>query len=141
MTTGTVQQPLPRGEESGDRGEESGDVHVLLAHLAREAGSDPAAPEAGERFLQLTGDLLYRSGEAHFQRVLVPVMGAVIASRGGFGAEDFHAWLTGIGVDPLEAEEVFRRLDAAGPGPLASGDLLAAIRDYHFGSLSFELLG
>jgi hypothetical protein len=130
------------------RGAEPFGGHVfdgLFTHLTQEAGADESP--AGGRFLEVTGELLYQSGEAHFARVLRPVLTKVISlcgenTDGRIAAEEFRAWLTGIGVAPVEARNVVRgAVNGGGGGPLSVEELLAAVRAYHFGRLDVELLG
>ena len=135
MVSGTKSRPLRKGSGA--------DVDGMVAHLAQEAGVGAGEALAGEHFLRVAGDLLYRRGEAHFNRVLGPLLRAVLHGEGFDGridAEGFQAWMTGIGVDPTEAKDVCYRVPGGGEGALSPTELLAAVRAHHFGKLATELL-
>ncbi|NSC24382.1 EF-hand domain-containing protein [Streptomyces albus subsp. chlorinus] len=118
----------------------------LFDYLAREAGVGPEGQLTKDQFLQVTGDLIFQSGEANFNRVLGPVVKAIIGicdknADGQINAEEFEAWLGGIGVNRAEAKEAFQQVDTDNDGELSLEELLAAVREYHFGRLDVELLG
>ncbi|MGY1438934.1 EF-hand domain-containing protein [Streptomyces reniochalinae] len=118
----------------------------LFDYLAREAGVGATGAVTREQFLQVTGDLIFRAGEASFNRVLGPVVKGIIGicdkdADGQINAEEFQAWLAGVGVNRAEAKEAFQQVDTNGDGQLSLEELLAAVREYHFGRLDVELLG
>lgn len=118
----------------------------LFDYLAREAGAGPSGTLTKEQFLQVTGNLIFQGGEANFNRVLGPVVKAIIGicdknGDGQINAEEFEAWLAGIGVNRTEAKEAFQQVDSNSDGELSLEELLAAVREYHFGRLDVELLG
>ena len=137
MATGVAGGPPPKRPGKGLDG--------MVAHLAQEAGVGTGVPIGEDQFLRLTGDLLYRGGEAHFNRVLGPVLEAVVEmcganADGRIDAEEFQSWLTGLGVDPTEAKDVAYRVPPDGDGEASPADLLAALRAHHFGRLETEPL-
>ncbi|MFV0138028.1 EF-hand domain-containing protein [Streptomyces sp. HMX87] len=118
----------------------------LYNYLAREAGVPSGGAISQDAFLRVTGNLIYQGGEANFNRALGPVVKAIIGicdknADGKINAEEFEAWMAGIGVNRSEAREAFTQVDTNGDGELSLNELLAAVRDYHFGRLDVELLG
>ncbi|WP_409473355.1 EF-hand domain-containing protein [Streptomyces sp. HC307] len=118
----------------------------LFDYLARESGVPADGALSQGDFLRVTGNLIFKEGEAQFNRVLGPVVKAIIGicdknADGRINAEEFRAWLSGIGVNGEEARDAFARVDTDGDGELSLEELLAAVRDYHFGRLEVELLG
>ncbi|MFD7711410.1 EF-hand domain-containing protein [Streptomyces sp. NPDC059785] len=118
----------------------------LFAHLAQEAGVPADGSLSQDDFLRVTGDLIFSKGEADFNRALGPVIEALIGlcdknSDGLINGEEFAAWLTGVGVDSGQAQQLFEQVDSDGNGELSQDELLAAVREYHYGRLDVELLG
>ncbi|CAL9588215.1 EF-hand domain-containing protein [Streptomyces albus] len=118
----------------------------LFDYLAREAGVGPDGSLSKDQFLQVTGNLIFEGGEANFNRVLGPVVKAIIGicdknDDGKINSSEFEAWLGGIGVNRTEAKEAFQQVDTNGDGELSLDELLAAVREFHFGRLDVELLG
>ncbi|PZT70750.1 EF-hand domain-containing protein [Streptomyces sp. SW4] len=99
-----------------------------------------------QQFVDVSGQVLFQSGEATFNRVLGPVVRGIIglcdeSGDGRIDGKEFAAWMKGVGVGQAEAAEAFRKVDTDGDGTLTEEELLAAIREYHFGRLEVELLG
>jgi UDP-N-acetyl-D-glucosamine dehydrogenase len=116
---------------------------VLLAmfdDLARWAGRDPGERISETQFLSVTENLIYIEGEAAFNRLLRPMVEALIGLCGGdrMGQQHFTAWLTGVGVDRADAVAAFTRI--GGGHPLSAAQTLAAVREFHFGRTDVGLL-
>jgi Ca2+-binding EF-hand superfamily protein len=118
----------------------------LYEHLADRAGVPAGSGISREQFLSATGDMLFKEGEAGFNRALSPVIKALIAlcddnHDGQIDDREFRAWLTAVGVPASQAGDMFRKVDANGDGRLSEDELLQVVRDFHFGRLEVELLG
>ncbi|KAA0940029.1 EF-hand domain-containing protein [Streptomyces apricus] len=124
----------------------NGAFQGLFDHLAREAGASEQGSLSQDQFLGVTGNLIFSKGEADFNRALGPVVQALIGlcdqnADGKINSEEFASWLTAVGVEPSRAQGVFEQVDTNGNGELSQDELLAAVRDYHYGRLDVELLG
>ncbi|MEU9184383.1 EF-hand domain-containing protein [Streptomyces sp. NPDC048484] len=118
----------------------------LFDHLVQEAGTSGQGSLTQDQFLGVTGNLIFSKGEADFNRALGPVVGAIIGlcdqnADGRISREEFASWLTAVGVGPDRAPGVFEQVDTDGNGELSQDELLAAVRDYHYGRSNVELLG
>jgi Ca2+-binding EF-hand superfamily protein len=60
---------------------------------------------------------------------------------GKINQEEFIAYLKGVGVDESAALDAFRQIDTDGSNELTVDELLAAVRDFHYGKLDVPLLG
>jgi Ca2+-binding EF-hand superfamily protein len=118
----------------------------LFDYHAREAGVPPNGSLSEDQFIQVNERLMFSEGEANFNRVLRPVMQAIVGlcDRSGDGMidqEEFVAYLQGIGVDEPTAHDAFRQIDTDGTNKLTVDELLAAVRDFHYGKLDVPMLG
>jgi len=118
----------------------------LYENLAEKAGVAAGGGISREQFLNATGDMLFKEGEASFNRALGPVVKALIRlcddnHDGEIDSREFRAWLTAIGVPESEAGDMFAKVDANGDGRLSEDELLHVVREFHFGRLEVELLG
>jgi Ca2+-binding EF-hand superfamily protein len=118
----------------------------LYEHLAQRAGVPAGSVISREQFLSATGDMLFKEGEAGFNRALSPIVKALINlcddnHDGQVDDREFRAWLTAVGVPGADASDMFRKVDANGDGRLSEEELLKVVRDFHFGQLDVELLG
>ncbi|SFS73208.1 EF-hand domain-containing protein [Saccharopolyspora flava] len=116
----------------------------LFDLCADQAGVSPDAAISEVQFLKVSEDLIFEQGEAAFNRALRPVAAGVIGvcDRDGDGRIDraeFVRWLTALGLDDARADEAFEHV-AGGTATLGLDELLAAIRDYHYGRLDVELI-
>lgn len=118
----------------------------LYEYHAQEAGvgTDGAIDES--QFMRVNENLIFEQGEAAFNRVLSPLIKAIIGlcdknADGRINNDEFRAWLRGIGVPESQAEDAFRQIDTTGDGELSEKELLAAVRNFHFGKLDVPLLG
>ncbi|MDT0270787.1 EF-hand domain-containing protein [Streptomyces sp. DSM 44915] len=110
------------------------------------AQADGATSLSREEYQRAASDLVYVQGEAAFNRALGPVVSGLVGlcdkdADGQINGEEFASWLTALGLDSASAKESFQQVDADGDGQLSEEELLAAIRQYHFGQLDVELLG
>ncbi|MEU7719533.1 EF-hand domain-containing protein [Streptomyces tibetensis] len=118
----------------------------LYEHLAEKAGVPAGNGISREQFLDATGDMLFKEGEASLNRALSPIVKALIRlcddnHDGEIDEREFRAWLTAVGVPDSRAGDMFGQLDTDGDGRLSEEELLGALRDFHFGRLDVELLG
>lgn len=118
----------------------------LYEYQAKEAGVGPNGSIDESQFMRVNEKLMFSQGEAAFNRVLSPVVKAIIGlcdqnADGKINQEEFRAWLRGIGVPDSQAAEAFREIDTSGDGELTEQELLAAVRKFHFGKLNVPLLG
>jgi Ca2+-binding EF-hand superfamily protein len=116
----------------------------LYEYVAQEAGANGSVTEA--QFMDVTGNLIFEKGEAEFNRALTPVVQGIVAlcdknNDGKINGAEFATWLTALGMDQSQAAEAFQKVDKNGNGELSTDELLAAVRDYHFGKSDVELLG
>ncbi|HET9379540.1 MAG TPA: EF-hand domain-containing protein, partial [Streptomyces sp.] len=132
---------------AGNLGKDAGSPEVqelqaafqgLYENLAERAGADAGAGISRDQFLNATGDMLFKEGEAAFNRALGPVVKALVGlcddnHDGEIDGGEFRSWLTAIGVPEAEAGEAFAKVDANGDGRLSEDELLTAVRDFHFG--------
>lgn len=117
----------------------------LFELCADEAGVSLDGPITEVQFQKAAEDLIFEQGEAAFNRALRPVVQGVVrlCDRDGDGRLDraeFACWLSALGMDEVKAAAAFERVDAGGRGTLSQNELLAAIRDYHYGLLDVELI-
>ncbi|MFG2557196.1 EF-hand domain-containing protein [Streptomyces sp. NPDC048581] len=118
----------------------------LYEHLAQKVGVPAGGAISREQFLDATGEMLFKEGEASLNRALSPVVKALIRlcddnHDGAIDAGEFQAWLTAVGVPASQAGEMFQKVDSNGDGRLSEDELLQVVRDFHFGRLEVELLG
>lgn len=117
----------------------------LFELCADHAGVSPDAAISEVQFLKISEDLIFEQGEAAFNRALRPVVAGVIGvcDRDGDGRvdrEEFVRWLTSLGLDDAAADGAFEHIAPDGAEALCQDQLLAAIRDYHYGRLEVELI-
>jgi Ca2+-binding EF-hand superfamily protein len=118
----------------------------LFDFHAREAGVPPNGSISEDQFIRINEKLMFSEGEANFNRVLRPVMQAIVGlcdrnDDGKINQEEFVAYLRGIGVDEPAALDAFRQIDTDGSNELTVDELLAAVRNFHYGKLDVPLLG
>ncbi|GAA3863960.1 EF-hand domain-containing protein [Streptomyces sedi] len=116
----------------------------LFDYLSTQSGDKPTISR--DEFLRSAGDLVYTQGEAAFNRALGPVVSGLVGladqnADGLINGDEFASWLTALGLDASSAKEAFQQVDTDGNGQLTEEELLAAVRQYHFGQLDVELLG
>ncbi|GGX96469.1 EF-hand domain-containing protein [Streptomyces minutiscleroticus] len=163
-----LRKRFQKWDTDGSGSLERGDFVGEAKKIAQNFGAAPGSPEvqslndafqglfdylssgsesvSEDQFLNVTGNLIFQQGEADFNRALGPVIEALVGlcdknDDGLINGGEFAAWLTAVGVGPDRAEEVFQQVDTDGDGELSQQELLAAVRNYHFGRLDVELLG
>lgn len=118
----------------------------LFEYHAREAGVSANGSVSEDQFLRINEKLMFSEGEASFNRVLRPVMEAIVGlcdrnNDGMINGEEFTQWLKGVGVNESTARDAFRQIDSDNSGELTVDELLAAVRNFHYGKLDVPLLG
>ncbi|HEX2133591.1 MAG TPA: EF-hand domain-containing protein [Actinophytocola sp.] len=113
---------------------------------AREAGVSAGGSISEDDFVRINEKLMFTDGEANFNRVLRPVMQALIGlcdrnDDGMINQQEFIAWLSGVGVDEAKARQAFIQIDTDKDGALSVDELLGAVRNFHYGKLDVPLLG
>lgn len=105
----------------------------LFEHLALTAAGSALGRE---RFHQACEDLLFEQGEAAFNRMLVPVLTAVLqlspdADVGTMPHADFVRWMRALGMNPAAALCASEKARLRCPGDLSLHGMLHVMRDYH----------
>ena len=118
----------------------------MFEFLADEAGVGPNGSMDAEQFQRAVETTVFAAGDAGFNRVVRPTVAAMVGlsdtdGDGEVSPAEFGKWLKAIGVDDASAVESFRTIDSNGSGTLTVDELVAAVRDYHFGKLDVPLLG
>lgn len=118
----------------------------MFEYQAKEAGVGPHGRLTEEQFISVNERLMFQQGDAGFSRVLRPTIRAIVDlcdvdGDGLVNSAEFVTWLKAIGVDESEADNAFRQIDTSGDGQLSVEELLAAVRDFHFGKIDVPLLG
>jgi Ca2+-binding EF-hand superfamily protein len=118
----------------------------LFTYLAGEAGVGKSGSLTEDQFVQVTEKLIYKDGEAAFNRVLRPVIEGIVGlcdrnADGMINAGEFANWMSALGMPKADAKDAFRKVDKNNNGELSIEELLGAVRDFHFGKLDVELLG
>ncbi|MGC7099985.1 EF-hand domain-containing protein [Amycolatopsis lurida] len=139
--------------EAFAKGESSAETRTLMAaftglfgYLTAQAGVGPDASLSQEQFRAVTERLIFEEGEAAFNRVMGPVVEAVVGMcddnhDGHIDGNEFAIWLGALGVERDEARTAFEQIDSSGDGLLSTEELLTAVRNFHFGKLHIPLLG
>lgn len=114
----------------------------LFELCARQTGALLNGPITEAQFHKAAEDLIFEQGEAAFNRALRPVVEGVIGlcETNRITRAEFTCWLAALGVSQPNATEAFDRIDVGGHGTLSPEELLAAIREYHYGRLDVELI-
>lgn len=115
----------------------------LFELCAHQTGVSVDGPITEVQFHKAAEDLIFEQGEAAFNRALRPVVEGVIGlcdDNGRITRAGFTCWLAALGLDEARATEAFERIDVDGSGTLTQHELLAAIREYHYGRLDVELI-
>jgi Ca2+-binding EF-hand superfamily protein len=132
----------PSARATAQLREALGGLFELCAHQAE---LPPAGPITEAQFRKVAEDFIFEQGEAAFNRALRPVVAGIVGvcdgdDDGRMGRSEFTRWLSVLGLDADGAAAAFECIDADGRGTLSERELLAAIRDYHYGRLNVELI-
>lgn len=117
----------------------------LFDYQARQAGVGPNGPISQQQFVA-ANEKLMQQGEGDFDRMMRPLIKALIDlcddnHDGMINQTEYTKWLKAVGVDPSTASSTFSQIDTNGDGELSVDELLAAVRQFHFGKLDVPLLG
>jgi Ca2+-binding EF-hand superfamily protein len=118
----------------------------LFDYHVKEAGVPANGTVSEEQFIRINEKLMFSDGEASFNRVLRPVMEALVGlcdsdHNGMINQDEFTQWLKGVGVSESDARDAFHQIDTDSSGELTVEELLAAVRNFHYGKLDVPLLG
>jgi Ca2+-binding EF-hand superfamily protein len=117
----------------------------LFDYQASQAGVGPSGQISLSQFVAVNESLM-QQGESNFDRVLRPIVKALIDlcddnHDGKINQSEYAKWLKAIGVDASTARSTFSQIDTDGDGELSQNELLAAVRQFHYGKLDVPLLG
>lgn len=117
----------------------------LFDFQASQAGVGPNGRISLSQFVAVNEKVM-QQGESTFDRVLRPIVKALIDlcddnHDGMINQAEYAKWLKAVGVDSSTARSTFSQIDTNGDGELSQNELLAAVRDFHFGKLDVPLLG
>lgn len=89
-----------------------------------------------DRFHQACENLLFEQGEAAFNRMLLPVLEAVLelsptATEGTMPHPDFVSWMRALGMNPATVLCASEKARLRHPGDLSLSAMLHVMRDYH----------
>ena len=118
----------------------------MFDHLATKAGVGPNGALTEQQFTEVVESQMFEQGDAGFARVLRPTVSAMVGladtdGDGQVNPAEFKNWLMAIGVNSVDADDAFRKLDVNGNGELSVDELVNAVRDFHFGKIDVPLLG
>ncbi|MBK0869259.1 MAG: EF-hand domain-containing protein [Saccharopolyspora sp.] len=113
--------------------------------VAGESGARPDGSVNEQQFRRVCEDLIFEQGEAAFNRMLTPVLTAVIGlcakkDEGRIDRAEFAKWLSAHGMSVADGGVAFDKIDHYGRGELSLNQMLQAVRDYHYGRLDIELI-
>jgi Ca2+-binding EF-hand superfamily protein len=117
----------------------------LFDFQASQAGVPPNGGITLSQFVAVNEKIM-QQGESSFDRVLRPTVKALIDlcdddHNGKINQNEYAKWLKAVGVDSSTARSTFSQIDTDGDGELSMNELLAAVRQFHFGKLEVPLLG
>jgi Ca2+-binding EF-hand superfamily protein len=117
----------------------------LFDYQVREAGVGPDGQISQEQFVS-ANEKLMQQGESNFDRMMRPIVKSLIDlcddnHDGMINQSEYAKWLKAIGVDAAMARSTFSQIDTDGDGELSEKELLAAVRQFHYGKLDVPLLG
>ncbi|WP_409473937.1 EF-hand domain-containing protein [Streptomyces sp. HC307] len=115
-------------------------------YMMQEAGRGAGQALSVEQFIEIAGTQMLSQGAVGFSTMLRPSIRAMVDlcdvdGDGQVNPAEFGKWLGAIGNDGIDADEVFRQVDADGNGQLSVEELVAAVGKYHAGELDAPLLG
>lgn len=116
----------------------------LFDYLTSQAGARDSL--SWDQFRVVMERLIFDEGETAFNEVMGPVVDGIIGMcddnhDGNIDGDEFAIWLGALGVEREEARTAFTQIDSSGDGLLSTEELLAAVRNFHFGRLDIPLLG
>lgn len=119
---------------TADPGELRKSLCWLFEHVAGAAGSGTAIGR--ERFHQACEAVLFEQGEAAFDRMLTPVLRALLAAGPGAASgtlprHDLLRWLRALGVEQAAAVRACDRARPGDPAHFTLQDVLRAVRAHH----------
>jgi Ca2+-binding EF-hand superfamily protein len=118
----------------------------LYDFQARKAGVPQNGQISLSQFVAVNEQVMQQGGEADFDRMMRPIVKALINlcddnHDGMINQSEYAKWLKAVGVDASTARSTFSQIDTDGDGELSEDELIAAVRQFHFGKLDVPLLG
>ncbi|WP_243787939.1 hypothetical protein [Saccharopolyspora gloriosae] len=94
-----------------------------------------------DRFHEACENLLFEQGEAAFNRLLTPVLTALLdlsphAARGTMSHPDFARWMRALGMNPAASLRASEKARLRNPDELSLQAMLHVLRDYHLAGAS-----
>lgn len=116
----------------------------LFDCIALTVAAGPASSR--DRFHQACENLLFEQGEAAFNRMLTPVLKAVLelspdAAEGTLPHPDFVRWMRALGMNPAAALCASEKARLRHPGDLSLHGMLHVMRDYHLAGAALGSAG
>lgn len=113
--------------------------------VAGESGARPDGAVSEQQFREVCESLIFEHGEAAFNRMLTPVVSAVIGlcekrDEGRINRTEFATYLCAHGMSMNDGLVAFDKIDCFDRGELSLAEMLQAVRDYHYGRLDIEFI-
>ncbi|MFW6640945.1 EF-hand domain-containing protein [Nocardiopsis algeriensis] len=115
----------------------------MFDRLAQAAGTQAISKK---KFVEVAEREIIGRGDVGFAEFVQPTIQAIVTlldadGDGEVDATEMAKWFAAIGVDADNTAQAFNALDTDGNGRLSTGELVAAVRDYHLGRNDIPLLG
>jgi Ca2+-binding EF-hand superfamily protein len=150
---GDLEREARRIVEAFDEPESSPKAQALLHayphmwdHMLQQSDHDAGQALTADQFVAIVNAQMLSQGAVGFSNMLRPSIRAMVDlcdvdGDGQVNPVEFRKWLGAIGNDRIDADAVFRQVDADRNGQLSVEELVAAVGKYHAGELDAPLLG